>query len=126
MAYIDSIKYKGQSLLMADNARKANKKLRPDGYIYILQFGSENIYKIGVSCKPKRRITDLDASSHKPLKTISVLWFKNVYEMEECIHENMNEYLLRKEWFKIPSNVIKGIIQHLNEFSEKGIYLKRL
>lgn len=118
--------YKGQSDKMSENARRSNKKMRPDGFIYIAKYGYEDIYKIGVSTNVKRRIYDLDSSCPKPVILIESFWFKNVYEMEECIHDNFKEDSIRREWFKINSFVIESICSQLRELSNQKYYLTRL
>ena len=110
---------------MTENARKANKKIRPDGFLYILQLKGFDIFKIGVSSNPKRRITDIDASSPFGTSIISIDFFKNVYEMEECVHDNLMEFHLRKEWFRCDAEIIQGIVTQIKELSENGYYLIR-
>jgi hypothetical protein len=117
--------YKGQSELMTQNARLANSKQRPDGYLYILKLKGFDIYKIGVSSNPRRRINDIDSANPFGVELISINHFKNVYEMEECVHDNLRDCELRKEWFKVCPETIKGFSEHLKEMSEEGFYLIR-
>ena len=121
--YVNDIKFAGQSELMTKNARKANKKMRPDGTIYIAQFGRENIYKIGVSVNHKRRISDLDAVSPLKVKEVASFWFKNVYDMEECIHDSFKKSKIRKEWFILKEDELNLLISDLDKLSEGGYYL---
>lgn len=105
------------------HARNTNKTKNPNGYIYILKLKGFNLYKIGVSSNPKRRIYDIDSNSPFGIETISLNWFKNVYELEECIHDSFKENYKRKEWFEIHSEDINTLLNQLKEMSEKGIYL---
>lgn len=104
-------------------ARELNKSKRPDGFIYVLKLKGFDLYKIGVSANPKRRIYDID--SHSPFGTeiILLLFFKNVYEMEECIHDSFKLNHKRKEWFEIHPEDIVILKKQLQAFNKKGIYL---
>lgn len=117
--------YKGQIELMTSNARKSNSKLRPDGFIYIVKLKGFDIYKIGVSAKPQRRIKDIDSNSPFGINVICLKFFKNVYNFEECIHDSFKDCIMRKEWFKIDSKSIKILIKQINKLSDKGFYLIR-
>lgn len=108
---------------MVENARAVNKARNPDGYIYILQFGKQKLFKFGASSNPDRRIKDIDSASPLPIKELGRFYFKNVYEMEECIHDNFVDSLARKEWFVMHPITVKSIIQHIKEMSEEGFYL---
>ena len=49
-------------------------------------------------------------------------FFKNAYEMEECIHDSFLKNLLRKEWFKIHPLDLSDLIEKLKVFSEEGVF----
>lgn len=117
--------FNGQSKLMTQNARKSNSKSRPDGYVYIVKLNGFDIYKIGVSANPERRIKDIDSSNPFGIEIICLLYFKNAYEMEECIHDSFRDKALRKEWFKFDKISLSILINQLTKLSEKGFYLIR-
>jgi hypothetical protein len=119
------IPFVGQSELMTDNARKSNSKLRPDGYVYILKLKGFDIYKIGVSANPERRIKDIDSANPFGINILCLKYFKNVYNLEECIHDSFKNSSLRKEWFRLDKESVKILIKQINKLSEKGIYLIR-
>lgn len=118
--------FRGQSELMAKNARLSNSKTRPDGYIYIvMQKGFEGVFKIGVSSNPKRRVWDLDSANPFGVELIYKAYFKNVYNLEECIHDSFKENLLRKEWFKLNIEDERLLIEDITKLSNEGVYLTR-
>lgn len=117
--------WKGQTELMVSNARKVNSKARPDGFLYFIKLKGFDIYKIGVTSNLKRRLYDIDSNSPFGVKLIDSFFFKNVYEMEEMIHDNLKGNNLRKEWFKIDSDYLKVIIDQVGELSKEGYYLIR-
>lgn len=106
-------------------ARELNKLNKPDGYIYILKQKGFDIYKIGVSANPKRRIYDIDSANPFGVEIMCLEWFKNVYELEEVIHDSFSKNELRKEWFKIHREDIKILINQLKEMSSNRIFLIR-
>ena len=117
--------WKGQTELMVSNARKSNSKLRPDGFLYFIKLNGFDIYKIGVTSNLKRRLYDIDSNSPFGVELISYFFFKNVYEMEEMIHDNLKISKVRKEWFKLDSDYLKVIINQVKELSEQEYYLIR-
>lgn len=117
--------WKGQTELMVNNARKVNSKARPDGFLYFIKLKGFDIYKIGVTSNLKRRLYDIDSKSPFCVKLIDSFFFKNVYEMEEMIHDNLKGNNVRKEWFKLDSDYLKVIIDQVGELSKEGYYLIR-
>ncbi len=117
--------WKGQTELMVSNARKVNSKAIPDGFLYFIKLKGFDIYKIGVTSNLKRRLYDIDSNSPFGVKLIDSFFFKNVYEMEEMIHDNLKGNNVRKEWFKLDSDYLKVIIDQVGELSKEGYYLIR-
>ena len=107
----------------SNGARAANKNRFPNGYIYIVKLKGYDLYKIGVSNKPKRRIQDIDSYSPFGIHVVGVYYFTNVYEMEEMIHENLNVYLKRKEWFKIDEITMIEFKEDIIEFCKNKTHL---
>lgn len=109
---------------MAKNARKSNSINKPDGYIYIAKLNNfNNIFKIGVSSNVNRRISDLDASSPFGVSLVKSFFFKNVYNIEECIHDNYDNDLIRREWFNLDNKEIDNIIFDLSFYSMQNLSL---
>ena len=117
--------WKGQTELMVSNARKVNSKAIPDGFLYFIKLKGFDIYKIGVTSNLKRRLYDIDSNSPFGVKLIDSFFFKNVYEMEEMIHDNLKGNNVRKDWFKLDSDYLKVIIDQVGELSKEGYYLIR-
>ena len=111
--------------IMTLNARKVNSNKNPNGYIYIIKLKGFDLYKIGVSNNPKRRIYDIDSSSPFGVDLIGTYFFVNVYNMEECIHDSFKKNKFRKEWFKIHHEDIFVLKNQLKDFSDNGIYLNK-
>ena len=117
--------WKGRTELMVSNARKANSKLRPDGFLYFIKLNGHDVYKIGVTSNIKRRLYDIDSNSPFGVTLVSYYYFKNVYETEEMIHDNLKSNNLRKEWFNLDNEYLKILTDQVKELSEEGYYLIR-
>ncbi len=107
------------------NARKSNSNKKPDGYIYIFKLVGFEIYKIGSSSDVRRRLRDIRSSQAFDVKIVGKFFFKNVYNMEECIHDSLKNNIHRNEWFKIIKEDVDLICSQLNKWSEDGIFLER-
>lgn len=118
-----NVYWKGQTELMVSNARKSNSKLRPDGYLYIVKLKGHDVYKIGVTSNLKRRIQDIDANSPFGIRLINSFYFKNVYNMEEMIHDNLKSNNIRKEWFNLNKEYLEVLINQISDLSKEGYYL---
>lgn len=117
---------KDHSKAMARNITLLNKKKYPDGYIYVVQFGSNDLFKFGVSQNPDRRIKDIDSYSPVKIREIGRYYFKNVYETEEMIHDNLKDSIVRREWFKLEKESVLDICKELKQMSDEGVYLIRI
>lgn len=95
----------------------ANKKRYPDGFIYLIKIHNQDIYKLGVSNNPKRRICDIDSYLPFDLEILSIHYFENVYDIESLISDKMKGFSLRREWYKMPIEKAKEIMIELHNLS---------
>ena len=98
-----------------NNARKVNSKRFPNGYLYILELEGFDIYKVGVSQKPKRRIRDINGVLPFETKTIYLKYFEDVYNIEEIVHSRLKNNKKRKEWFELYREDVNILMSVLNE-----------
>jgi hypothetical protein len=104
-----------------DNARKVNSAKFPDGFIYIIKSNESDLYKIGVSNKPKRRIRDIAAVLPFEIETIFLQHYDDVYSLEKLIHDTLIINRVRREWFNsYPDDMIK-LVSILKEIREKEV-----
>jgi hypothetical protein len=69
--------------------------------IYILNIEGTNIYKIGTSQNVNRRIKDICASNPFHIDIIHIQKVKFAYEVEQSIHNEIDNCHIKNEWFKI-------------------------
>jgi len=101
-----------------DNARKVNQVKFPNSSIYIIKSKDDNIYKIGVSSNPSRRLKDIEAILPFDIETILVKKVNQAYDLEFIIHNYLKEHHLKGEWFKLQS--IKEIINIIETWEQEG------
>lgn len=119
MAYSKAEKYR------SDNARKVNAKKFPHSYLYIIKIVDSNLYKIGVSNNPKRRIRDISGHLPYDIEVKYCAKHPHTYNLEEMIHDNFREQELRHEWFELSSIDLIAINNTLKDFREGNIFLTK-
>lgn len=84
---------------------------RPGGYLYVIQLGDTDHYKIGVSRDPVIRLNQLQTKCPIPLK-ILCLWFGHDYEFfEKALHFQFSHKRIKGEWFRLQPKDILQILQ---------------
>lgn len=87
------------------------------GYLYVIQAGDEDYYKIGVSSIDPSidRIRQLQTGNHKPL-SVKMFWITTAYTyVEKILHAGLNDYVTVGEWFHVPFSVIEEKIMLLKQ-----------
>lgn len=98
------------------NIRKVNSSRFPKGCVYILKKENEDLYKIGVSQNPARRIRDIKAILPFEVDIIFISSeLDKVYDLEFIIHKKFKDNNVRKEWFNIYEEDIVILINILKD-----------
>lgn len=77
----------------------------PAGYIYFIGTHEENPIKIGFSLNPWARVKEISTGSSVAYYVLH--YFKGVKTDEKQLHQLLNDYRIRKEWFKIPLELFR-------------------
>jgi len=80
------------------------------GYVYIIQMGNSNNYKIGKSYDSFNRSKQLQTGNPSRLLVLNAFYCKDVDKLEKIIHMNYNKYILIGEWFTFNSTVLSECI----------------
>ena len=101
------------------------------GWIYIIQSGEDEKYKIGCTEKnPNKRLKELDKTGNPDILTlIDYFEVEDMYFVEKEIHNQLKEYRIRRdrEWFKIDLKKLKHIVDefienlNINEINENHL-----
>lgn len=92
-----------------------NARRYPDGYIYFIKVDGQNVYKIGVSKSPGRRLSDINSYLPYNFTILSLHYFKGVYEIEKEYKTKYRNFLLKKEWYLLDIDTAKYIMIDLYE-----------
>ena len=91
---------------------------RKSGYIYIMQSGKRNKYKIGKSYNTFYRKDTLQTGTPDDLKIIFMLYFEELEGIEISIHDEFKEYRIKGEWFKFTLNILNKCIGYITRLLE--------
>jgi hypothetical protein len=98
--------------------KKIKEVKQPKQKLYLLKIPELNVYKIGLSENPRKRVKQLQTGSPYKLEIIKVITTQHPSKLEKNLHYRFshfkideNIYNLTGEWFNIP-------IQDVNKFKE--------
>ena len=70
-------------------------------FVYIIQAGNTNLYKIGYTNNPERRIKGLQTGNPQSLRFVTIYETPNPRELERKIHDIVAREKMVGEWFEI-------------------------
>lgn len=84
-------------------SRQFNIKVDYKGYLYLISEPIGGLFKAGVTCSdPIRRLTQIQIHCPYPLTLVGLKRVTNALLLEKIVHERLDEYRIRGEWFKLP------------------------
>lgn len=93
-----------------DQLRKIANQKTDEGYVYLIQILDTNLFKIGVSKNPKRRLSDLSSILPFDLKAWAINKVNKPYELEQYIINEYKSNLIRNEWFRFDGHEAQDVI----------------
>lgn len=99
-------------------SRLASQPTDNTDYIYFIQSGRTNIYKIGKSNDPQGRLNGLQTANSIKLKLLHIFKADNATAAEEALHRVLHKKRMEGEWFKLTPEE-KNILLSVKSF-EKG------
>jgi hypothetical protein len=79
-------------------------------YVYFIQKGERDVFKIGKARNPHERIRFLATSSDEPLTLYAVVPTDTAYEVEKFFHQLCGEKRLHGEWFGLSRAEVDKIL----------------
>lgn len=76
-------------------------------YVYLIQQGDSDLYKIGVSKNINKRKSSLQTANPLNLKIIDSHLTENSFKVESIMHKKWNLYKQKGEWFQLTQENIK-------------------
>ena len=93
------------------------------GYVYIMDIGFGDLYKIGITKSPANRLQALRASNPR----LSIVYKEEVGDMKyvesEC-HRRLTPYFVEREIFKLDSSELKAAIKLIERLKQLDIMLR--
>lgn len=108
-------KYSYEQDLLESNKREKKSKQTP-GFVYI--FECENKYKIGFTKEVNRRYKELNNRPY-PIRIVFSKYFDNALQVEQKIHNSLNDYRIDGEWYKLTPEVVVEIEDYLLGLDEE-------
>jgi len=90
--------------------RKLAAKKIKKGFVYLIKIHDTNIYKIGVSTKPKRRLSDIASTIPFDLEILAINEINDPYNFEQSLINEFKSNLIKNEWFNFTINEAKYIM----------------
>jgi hypothetical protein len=83
---------------------------RDGKYVYLIQLGETDVYKIGLTNNLEKRLGQLQAKCPIPLAIIYWWWGHDFDAFERCLHLKYECKKVKGEWFKLTSSDLMWII----------------
>jgi|SRR6478736_6444539 len=100
-----------------EHALKHSDKFRNiKGYVYFVQ--CQEFTKVGFAKSVPARMADFRTCNPYPVALLRSIACENPIELEALLHDRLDAYHVRGEWFKIPLDVMAQLLAE--DF--KGIY----
>lgn len=73
-------------------------------YVYLAKQESDNVYKIGCSKDPQKRVKQLQTGSSDKIELVSKFRSKYAHKVEKTLHRLHNTENVSGEWFRMDMN----------------------
>jgi hypothetical protein len=84
------------------------------GYVYLLNLEGTNHFKVGVAIDIQRRLYQLSGASPHPIVVIASYKHSKPYVVEKRIHQALQSFNVRREWFQCERHEIDAIFHDCN------------
>lgn len=112
------------SSLPRKKSRIANQPKDNTEYVYLIQMGQYQIYKIGKSNDPQGRLASLQSANLHKLKLIHTFQADNASAAEEVLHAELHDQRMEGEWFSLTQKQKKAIIS-VSEFKAEHFLISQ-
>ena len=79
------------------------------GYVYILKDNNSDLFKIGRSKNPIKRLSSLNTAAPYRLTLEHIIECDNYIKEEQFLHSILKLYKVRAEWFRLSSDVLSWL-----------------
>ena len=108
----------GNTMIWVERNRNKPNPIKPM-YVYIIRLGM--YIKIGIARNVRQRISAIQIGSPYEIVLLRCWQTMNAREEEKWLHNRLDQYHHRGEWFRLPDHVLRGIIKASSgRFPEPG------
>ncbi len=84
------------------------------GFVYLIRVKAHDLYKIGMSKEPYKRMLSLQTGTPFDLKIIHRIFAFDCVQLESALHNHYSTYWVRGEWFKLPPKEVANFLNVAN------------
>lgn len=104
---------------LAKNRRRGMKSYRYGaGYVYLMKEVGGDLYKIGISINPQKRLYDINNTMPFDVELVHTMPVREMKKCEDSWHYIFREKHVKGEWFRLNSNDVKLFKQCTGEHEE--------
>ena len=85
------------------------------GNVYVIQKGDTNVYKIGISRHPGRRLRALQTGTPELLRLARTWYIAEPYRVEQVLHHKFALVWERGAWFTLSPEQYTAVCAHLDQ-----------
>ncbi len=82
------------------------------GFVYLIKYGESNLYKVGLSIDPSRRLQQLQKSSPESLKLLGTIKTDDMVKLEAYFHTLYSSSRHTREWFRLDENQVAEFMRY--------------
>jgi len=102
--------------IMYDKIKSKRKNKKTKGLVYLIKIDDREQYKIGVTTNLEKRMDQLGTKMPFELEIIKVIKSKDIYALEENLHNKFEKENINGEWFILVKKDIKYIKSIKDEY----------
>lgn len=93
----------------AYSSKRYNTLCVDEGYVYLIRATGQNLYKIGKSTNPEKRVQSIIGGLPMKAEAIHVAWFEDHSYAEQMFHDTFSKTRQNGEWFILEEEDVEFI-----------------
>jgi hypothetical protein len=87
-------------------------------FVYLINENTTNLYKIGVSNNPEKRLKSLQTSNGNKLLLVAQFQTSFNFKLEKFVHQQYHKNKQEGEWFLFETNEVNLFLQYCKKGEE--------
>lgn len=89
------------------------------GFVYLIKSKPHDLYKIGMSKEPYKRMLSLQTGTPFELKIVHRIFAFDCVQLESALHDHYSAYWVRGEWFELPPKEVSNFLNVANSLASE-------